>query len=165
MEWRNTMGVFGFKAAVFALSAAMLATSFTPSMAFTQIPVPTSAERAGNVVDVQYRERRDGEWRRHRPNDNWRRGYHRRNGYSYYNGYRGYNYRRSGYREYNGVWFPLAAFATGAIIGGAIAQPQPTVRYGGSHVEWCYNRYRSYRAYDNTYQPNYGPRRQCNSPY
>ncbi|MCB8828228.1 BA14K family protein, partial [Escherichia coli] len=26
---------------------------------------------------------------------------------------------------------------------------------------WCYNRYRSYRAYDNTYQPNNGPRRQC----
>ncbi|RWQ89654.1 MAG: BA14K family protein [Mesorhizobium sp.] len=36
---------------------------------------------------------------------------------------------------------------------------------GDSHVEWCYSRYRSYRAYDNTYQPYYGPRRQCISPY
>ena len=35
----------------------------------------------------------------------------------------------------------------------------------GSHVEWCANRYRSYRAYDNTYQPYNGPRRLCNSPY
>ena len=157
------MGVFGFKAATLALSAAMLATSFSPSMAFTQVPVPTKAERASDVVDVQYRERRDGNWRRDRRDDNWRRGYHRRDGYSYYNGHRGYNYRRPGYRQYNGVWFPLAAFATGAIIGGAISQPN--VRYGGSHVEWCANRYRSYRAYDNTFQPNYGPRRQCNSPY
>ncbi|WP_348631649.1 BA14K family protein [Mesorhizobium sp. M6A.T.Cr.TU.014.01.1.1] len=32
-------------------------------------------------------------------------------------------------------------------------------------MEWCYSRYRSYRAYDNTYQPYYGPRRQCISPY
>ena len=51
----------------------------------------------------------------------------------------------------------------GAIIGGAVAD-RP-VRYGGSHVEWCANRYRSYRAYDNTYQPYNGPRRLCNSPY
>ncbi|OYR10649.1 BA14K-like family protein [Brucella grignonensis] len=38
-------------------------------------------------------------------------------------------------------------------------------RGGNAHVRWCYNRYRSYRAYDNTFQPNYGPRRQCYSPY
>ncbi|HVK91883.1 MAG TPA: BA14K family protein [Mycoplana sp.] len=40
-------------------------------------------------------------------------------------------------------------------------------RYYGasSHVGWCYSRYRSYRAYDNTFQPYYGPRRQCISPY
>ncbi|PND23720.1 BA14K family protein, partial [Sinorhizobium sp. M4_45] len=30
---------------------------------------------------------------------------------------------------------------------------------------WCQNRWRSYRAYDNTYQPNSGPRRICVSPY
>lgn len=37
--------------------------------------------------------------------------------------------------------------------------------YSSAHVEWCYDRYRSYRAYDNTYQPYNGPRRQCYSPY
>ena len=38
--------------------------------------------------------------------------------------------------------------------------------YGGTaHESWCYSRYRSYRAWDNTYQPDYGPRRECNSPY
>ncbi|MCV9963083.1 BA14K family protein [Pararhizobium sp. BT-229] len=147
------MGVFRLKMASLALSAVLLATSFTPSQAFTQIPAPVKAERVSDVEAVQYRSR-DREYRR---------GYYRRGGDNYYNGHRGYSYYRRGYREYNGYWFPLAAFSTGVIIGGAIAQPP--VRYGGSHVEWCYNRYRSYRAYDNTYQPNYGPRRQCNSPY
>ena len=36
---------------------------------------------------------------------------------------------------------------------------------GSAHVEWCYARYRSYREYDNTYQPYHGRRRQCLSPY
>ncbi|AZO12296.1 MULTISPECIES: BA14K family protein [unclassified Mesorhizobium] len=40
-----------------------------------------------------------------------------------------------------------------------------TERLSRAHVRWCYNRYRSYRAWDNTFQPNYGPRRQCISPY
>jgi hypothetical protein len=34
-----------------------------------------------------------------------------------------------------------------------------------AHVRWCYNRYRSYRAADNTFQPYNGPRQQCYSPY
>jgi hypothetical protein len=38
-------------------------------------------------------------------------------------------------------------------------------RLGDAHVQWCYNRYRSYRAYDNTFQPYHGPRQQCYSPY
>jgi hypothetical protein len=52
----------------------------------------------------------------------------------------------------------------------------PTYRYveprryyrrhvGSSHVAWCYDRWLTYRAWDNTYQPLYGPRRQCRSPY
>jgi hypothetical protein len=36
---------------------------------------------------------------------------------------------------------------------------------GDAHVRWCYARYRSYRAWDNTFQPYVGPRRQCYSPY
>lgn len=39
------------------------------------------------------------------------------------------------------------------------------VRMSRAHVDWCYSRYRSYRAYDNTFQPYNGPRRQCYSPY
>lgn len=95
-----------------------------------------------------------------------RRGHYRRGGRHYYNGHR---HHRHGWRRHNGWWFPPAAFALGAIVGGAIAnQPAPvyrTPRYGNAHVQWCYNRYRSYRVYDNTFQPYNGPRRQCYSPY
>ncbi len=143
-----------------ALSAVFLISSIAPSQAFTTIPVPTKAERVSDVDNVQYRRDRDH-----------RRGYYHSGGRYYYNGHRGYNYYRPGYREYNGWWFPLAAFTTGAIIGGAVAQPRPVYpapgysSAGGSHVQWCANRYRSYRAYDNTFQPYNGPRQQCISPY
>jgi hypothetical protein len=101
------------------------------------------------------------EWRREARHD---RRDHRR---GYYRGYRGYDYYRPGYRRYDdGFWYPAGAFVAGAIIGGAIAnQPRVVVREGGDHTQWCYNRYRSYRAYDNTFQPNNGPRQQCYSPY
>lgn len=37
---------------------------------------------------------------------------------------------------------------------------------GGSHEEWCHERYRSYRSEDNSYQPfDGGPRKACASPY
>ena len=48
------------------------------------------------------------------------------------------------------------------------AHPVPRWHYGGAwnaHVAWCYDRWRSYRAADNTYQPYNGPRRECRSPY
>ena len=71
-----------------------------------------------------------------------------------------------GYHQHGDYWFPLAAFATGALITGAIVNNnQNRVYREDSHVQWCYDRYRSYRASDNTFQPNYGPRQQCNSPY
>ena len=84
--------------------------------------------------------------------------FYRRGDDNYYNGYRGYRDHRRGYREYNGFWFPAAAFIAGALITGAI---NDAPRSGNSHAQWCYDHYRSYRAYDNTYQPYNGPRRQC----
>ena len=65
------------------------------------------------------------------------------------------------------------------IIGGGVPYYRPGPRYiappvrpvrpayggGRAHVDWCYARYRSYRAYDNTFQPYNGPRRACVSPY
>ncbi|MFC4625372.1 BA14K family protein [Daeguia caeni] len=36
---------------------------------------------------------------------------------------------------------------------------------GSNHIRWCTERYRSYRASDNTYQPLTGPRTRCVSPF
>ncbi len=89
----------------------------------------------------------------------------------YWRGHRGYREPRPGYKRHGDYWFPLAAFATGMIISGAIANsapPPPAPAYrvsGNAHVNWCYNQYRSYRASDNTFQPYNGPRKQCVSPY
>ncbi|MBB4184208.1 signal peptidase I [Sinorhizobium terangae] len=134
-----------------AFAALLLGTSAAPSQAFT--PTPSRIEAESNVTDVQYRPR----------------GYYRYGDRYYYNGYRGYRYYRPGYRYHDGWWYPGGAFGTGVIIGGPIVRPPiarpPVARYGNRHVEWCYARYRSYRAYDNTYQPYGGPRRQCYSPY
>ncbi|KSV72213.1 Lectin BA14k [Sinorhizobium sp. Sb3] len=95
-----------------------------------------------------------------------RHGFYVVRGVHYYNGYRGIIVARPGYRFYRGYWFPPAAFATGVIVGRTLAHPVPPARrLTAAHIEWCIDRYRSYRAYDNTYQPYDGPREQCWSPY
>ena len=95
-----------------------------------------------------------------------RRGFYSVRGVWYYNGHRGFVVARPGYRYYRGYWFPAAAFAAGAAAGAApAATPAPARRLAAAHVAWCYDRYLSYRAWDNTYQPYEGPRRQCWSPY
>lgn len=45
------------------------------------------------------------------------------------------------------------------------ASERPLVRTGNAHMTWCLDRYRSYRAEDNSYQPYNGPRRACESPF
>ncbi|EJT04899.1 hypothetical protein RCCGE510_12226 [Rhizobium sp. CCGE 510] len=69
--------------------------------------------------------------------------------YGYYR--RPYGYYGSPYRYYGR---PYRAYASSAYYG-----------RGGSHEDWCYARYRSYRAFDNTFQPYHGPRRHCVGPY
>jgi hypothetical protein len=168
------------------LMAGLMAASLTVALSVTSI-VPAGAQeafwrnRGGNPehglgIDNLSRYNGGGYRREFRGRDfggarDWRadRGWRGDGGYRTWRGHRGYRSYRRGYREYNGWWFPSAAFVTGAIIGGAIANeptPRRAYRSGESaHTEWCYNRYRSYRAYDNTYQPNYGPRKRCYSPY
>lgn len=97
---------------------------------------------------------------------------YKKNGRHYYNGHRGYRKYRRGYLRYNGWWFPPAAFGFGY---GIVPAPRYVPRYvapprvgrglRSAHYRWCDNRYRSYRAYDNTFQPYHGPRRPCFSPY
>lgn len=104
--------------------------------------VPTTTGiTTGALQQIQYRDYRDyrdDRWRRPPP-PRWYRDNHR--GWRPRHDYRPY-YQ---YRRYDAPTYRRAP--------------------GNPHVRWCYNRYRSYRAYDNTFQPNYGPRQQCYSPY
>lgn len=166
-----------------SLCAASMALSFV-GMAATgansaPLPVVQQAE-GGKLHRVQIR--RDGERSRfERPRIERRiierrrverpRFEHRGN-LAYFNRHRGYREYRRGYRHYNGWWFPPAAFIGGAVIGGAIAsQPTvvvpatPAIRLSAAHVQWCQDRWKSYRVSDNSYQPYNGPRQACVSPY
>lgn len=153
-----------------ALAASLLALPAVPAGAAAIYAPQTSPATAGsNFIDVQYRILKDeGMARQRHSGDDWgrraaprrdfnRRGFHQRGGSYYYNGHRGYRHHRPGYRQYNGWWFPPAAFIAGAIIGGAMNNSQGLT----AHERRCYARYKSYRASDNTYQPYNGPRRQC----
>ena len=151
--------------AIYGALASVLAASFALPATAAPMFVPNVPQVSGDVVKVQSpREfRRDKEVRRH--NQNKRNRFERRGNRAYYNNHRGYHQRRPGYRQYNGFWFPPAAFIAGAIIGGAMNNNVIVQPVTSAHVQWCYNRYRSYRASDNTFQPYNGPRQRCYSPY
>jgi hypothetical protein len=137
------------------LSASICLATLMPVSAAQVVPQKPVVQFSQNTDVVQVRDHR----RNARRHD--RRGY--------YNGHRGYRKHRRGYRQHNGYWFPPAAFALGAIIGGALSEGgSHNVRPGymnPQHVRWCDAKYRSYRARDNSFQPYHGPRRECRSPY
>ncbi len=159
-----------------ACAAVMAVTSFSaaavPATAASTLQFTSDAQ----FMNVQWRDRdRDrGGWERGRDRDrDGRRGFERRGDGVYWNGHRGSRDRRGGWQQRNGFWFPPEAFA-GAIIGGIVSgainsqnnnNNQRVVRITRQHLEWCENRFRSYRASDNTFQPYNGPRQQCISPY
>lgn len=132
------------KSLVVALSALFAATPAVPPAGAMPLPVvkvqPVEAATGAQLVDHRRYYRRH--WRGHR-----------------HHGRRWYRHRH----HHSNAWVPFAILGMGAVIGSAIANDRA---YGGSrHVRWCANRYRSYRAYDNTFQPYHGPRRQCRSPF
>jgi hypothetical protein len=168
----------------FAAVIAVTGVAATSSIASAGPSMPVVAAPASNLIQVQG----DGRWggrggeemlrRKWRNGGDYRRGgFYVQNGRGWYNGHRGYRNYRNGYRRHGDWWFPAGAFIAGAIIGGALADPGPTYYeprpvyrrvyrgYSNAHVQWCFDRYRSYRAYDNTFQPYHGPRQQCYSPY
>ncbi|TDK37463.1 BA14K family protein [Rhizobium deserti] len=142
------MNAFRLRLTTAAVALAVAVGSFVPAQAM-QLPAAPQLSDAAAVTDVQ-----DVQYRRH---------YDRRDRRDWHNGHRGYRDRRPGYRYHNGLWFPLAAFGAGAIIGGAVASDRGS--YSSRHVAWCESRYRTYRASDNSYVASGGVRRSCNSPY
>ncbi|MEX3010016.1 BA14K family protein [Hoeflea sp. TYP-13] len=91
-------------------------------------------------------------------------------------GYRGYGYRC--YNAYcNGPYYGNRGYYPKRRYGpsyygryyGRLPYYRPGPRYKTtyrrSHYNYCFSKYRSYRAYDNTFQPYHGPRKACRSPY
>ena len=172
-RWIATAGL-AVAVTVPSFTGAAIAAPFVP---MPQVAAPSSAE---NGV-TQIRDRRF-----YRGRGGWRgdRGYYRgyRDGRRHYRHHRGRNY--GGLALGLGVGVPLGAYlASRPAYGGGYyddyydrpyyrdryvvrrVNPRPVYRSGGGHANWCYNRYRSYRASDNTFQPYNGPRQQCYSPY
>ena len=128
------------------LAAAILGGAAAP-VAAGPLPVPMAKPVVSDVVNIEHRQR-----------------FERQGNRVFLNGNRGYRQQRRGYRQYNGFWFPAAAFFGAVIISQALDGRRVGNGYN-AHVEWCLNRYRSYRISSNTFQPYNGGRRICYSPY
>jgi hypothetical protein len=115
-----------------AAGAAMPASAFTmPSLS---VPQPVQSDI------IQVRDHGHGHWHHH---NRWGSGHRLHGNDSYYDD-----------DSDSGVLFK--SFVTGTLF-----NRQGSQGYYGSHAHDCASRYRSYRASDNTYQPNHGPRQIC----
>lgn len=151
-----------------AVATALPAVS-TPAAAAPVVPMIGNDVPAVNSQVIDVRSRR---W--HRDRYSYRRGWDRPR-YERYRHYR--RHSGAGVALGLGLGVPLGAYlATRPAYDpyyyndGYYVQrvaPRPVYRsYGGNrHVNWCFNRYRSYRAWDNSFQPYHGPRQQCYSPF
>jgi hypothetical protein len=149
-------------AATAALTSAALFADTKPAEAQTaSVTSPVAALQNGelNTSYVQYRGRYDGRYRggyRGGPRYGYARPYY---GRPYYGRpyYRGYNYGGAAAAGALGL-------ATGAIIGGAIAQQQAAPVYvapGGGSAAYCAQRYKSYDYRSGTYLGYDGLRHPC----
>jgi len=183
MAYLSSIARTGVVASLMAITS--LATE--PSLAAPIGPIPSLAlPESSKPLLVAMGEGRDHGpgyrvWRR---GSNWNGGGRYWNGGGRYYGHRGWNrgWRGryccggwggwgSGFALGLGLGVPLGYWG-GGYYGGydpyyaaPIYRPRVYRRVGSAHVEWCYDRYRSYRAWDNTFQPYHGPRQQCYSPY
>ena len=128
----------------------------------------------GGANNFRGRDLNDGDGRRYDDGDNFYvrdRRYYRR------------HYRDNYYRPRSGIYFGLGVapayrygdpyyddyygdpYYSAPVYRPRVIQRRVYRSGGSAHVQWCYNRYRSYRAWDNTFQPYHGPRQLCYSPY
>tara|TARA_R110000787_G_scaffold243552_2_gene349562 strand:- start:398 stop:964 length:567 start_codon:yes stop_codon:yes gene_type:complete len=146
----------------------------TPIDLAADIPYPdvflTDHRKKRHVERNRGQRLRERERDRYRADQRWDRPRYKR-------GYRGSREYRKGYRRDNdGWWYPLAAFALGAIILNQQNQRSTNTQTNRNwdhipagnmtaHDNWCAQRYRSYDRASKTFQPYNGPRKYCNSPY
>lgn len=143
-------------------------TPATPALADTAVtPVRDSWAGGGGRDNQQWRWRNNGHWQ---GNGHWRGD----------GGWRGNRHWRRddwrGRRHYRGGYDALGGFGLGLGLGLVApryyddyyyAPPRRVYRGGlsAAHIRWCSARYRTYRAWDNTYVPRRGVRAICRSPF
>lgn len=173
--------------AALGLAVAVTAPTMTgAAVAAPFVPLPQASTPAVEGAITRIRDRRDGpRYRRYeyRGDRGWDRGRNWRRDRDRYERRRHYRGRDRG-RDFGNLALGLGV---GVPLGALLARPyydefygyyddryvvrrvapRPVYRsYGGDrHVNWCHGRYRSYRAYDNSFQPYDGPRQQCYSPF
>ncbi len=172
--------------ATFAVPAAAAPVSPLAVSTPAQVSAPVQTVQADSDNDPQWRRRGGREWRGDRGAREWRgdrgrqwrgdRGdklrYARRYGGPRYGYNRPYYRSNRPYRPYYGGYGGYRPYG-GSGVYLQIGPPAPYYyaprrayrTQGSAHVRWCHSRYRSYRAYDNTYVPKRGYRAQCVSPY
>ncbi|MBL8893800.1 MAG: BA14K family protein [Rhizobiales bacterium] len=145
-------------AVVTAGAIALPSLSFAGPLAQPNLPTQVSKGDVNIEPVAQY-------WRKKKP------GY---GNYAYNKRWHGerYRYRHGAYNHYHNGWYYNSPWwVAGPIIGGALvgAYAAPRVYYddgyGDGHVQYCFNRYRSYDPRSNTFLGYDGYRHECVSPY
>jgi hypothetical protein len=155
------------------LAAGLLSCVLAP-LAAEAMPMPPVKAPSSGIVQVRDADvhPRAEDWIWRRKHGNWPNGYDKWDGRPHWNTdnrhRRNDSWRyRQHYRGGSGFYFGLGVVPSyNYYVAPRYIAPRPSYRSASSaHVRWCYDRYRSYRAWDNTFQPYHGPRRQCRSPY
>ena len=160
-----------FRAATFACAAVIAAMSAGAASADQVKPDPVAVP--GNVIAVRHLERQyfgDGTPGDFCDNRGICEGWDGRASQIRPGPYERYEWRSSRYRNTPAVRriYPSSGPDTFNYLGhgGAYERP-PGARmpWPKAHRLWCAQRYKSYRRTDNTFQPQRGPRKSCNSPF
>ncbi|QPC88137.1 hypothetical protein GA830_16295 [Mesorhizobium sp. NBSH29] len=108
---------------------------------------------------------RSREWRRHEARPT--RRHHVDRGWDRARHYRRHHYRPDYYGPSygSGIYFNYSAPSYRYYEPRRYAPARRVHRATNAHIRWCQSRYRTYRAWDNTYKPTQHTRRQCWSPY
>jgi hypothetical protein len=165
------------KFAVVGLTAISLLTlPVAQGMALPIAPSSTVALPSDNMV-VQAKHGGGGNRiiRRNRGGGNWNGGNWGRHGGNWgrHGGHGGHGGHGHGGWDDDWWWPGVAGVGIGLGLGLLNNAPyyynQPVYRVApgvnSAHTVWCERRYRSYQAWNNTFQPYNGPRRECVSPY
>lgn len=137
------MKVLGVSALLVGLTVAGLSLTGVPDAAATPLSAAVNAAPENTTaVEQVHRRRVDRDRHRYR---HWPR----------------YRYRTHAYPHYYGGWWYATPWWQGPSFSFGLGVPA----YGNAHVQWCFNRFRSYDARTDSFLGYDGLRHRCRSPY